>query len=273
MTATPQETREGPLTGVRVLDLSRVLAGPFCSMIMADLGAEVIKVEEIGKGDQPRPIPPFKGGESHYFLAINRGKKSVVIDLKTPEGLQLAKDLAAKCDIVVENYRPGVMDKLGVGYEALREVQPGLIWCAITGFGQTGPLRDRPGHDIDFVALSGIASHMGRPGQGPSQPGVLVGDVGGGTYPALVGLLAAAAGPALAQYPGTSSISLVIPYPPGGIGDYLARLVAKVRATSRSVAGVNRSGWGIGDISSLSSVWHFLLEPAVQSPSGGRQAH
>jgi crotonobetainyl-CoA:carnitine CoA-transferase CaiB-like acyl-CoA transferase len=170
----------GPLAGVRVLDFTRVLAGPAASLALADLGAEVIKVEPPGSGDETRDFPPIRDGESHYFLSVNRGKKSIVIDLKAPEGVALAKELAAKCDIVVENYRPGVMDRLGIGYAALAAINPRLIYCAISGYGQTGPLRDRPSFDIVLQAMSGALSVNGEPGQPPTKLGIPLGDLVGG---------------------------------------------------------------------------------------------
>jgi crotonobetainyl-CoA:carnitine CoA-transferase CaiB-like acyl-CoA transferase len=170
----------GPLQGIRVLDFTRVLAGPSAALALADLGAEVLKVEPPGSGDETRTFPPFRDGESHYYLSINRGKKSIVIDLKTDEGLALARDLAGKCDILLENYRPGVMDRLGLGYEALSEANPGLIYCAISGFGMTGPLRDKPSFDIVLQALSGALSVNGEPGALPSKLGIPLGDLVGG---------------------------------------------------------------------------------------------
>lgn len=170
----------GPLQGIRVLDLTRVLAGPSAALALADLGAEVIKVEPPGGGDETRSFPPFREGESHYFLAINRGKKSIVIDLKTEEGAQLVKDLAAKCDILIENYRPGVMERLGLGYDVLSALNPGLIYCAISGFGQDGPLRDRPSFDIVLQAMSGAMSVNGEPGGLPTKLGIPLGDLVGG---------------------------------------------------------------------------------------------
>jgi crotonobetainyl-CoA:carnitine CoA-transferase CaiB-like acyl-CoA transferase len=170
----------GPLAGIRVLDFTRVLAGPSASLALADLGAEIIKVEPPGDGDETRTFPPMREGESHYFLAINRGKKSIVIDLKSEDGVALAKDLAAKCDIVVENYRPGVMDRLGLGYETLSAINPGLIYCAISGFGMTGPLRDRPSFDIVLQALSGALSVNGDPDGLPTKLGIPLGDLVGG---------------------------------------------------------------------------------------------
>ena len=173
-------TWPGPLAGVRVLDFTRVLAGPAASLALADLGAEVIKIEPPGSGDETRTFPPMRDGESHYYLSVNRGKKSVVIDLKSAEGLQLAKDLAAKCDVVLENYRPGVMDRLGLGYETLSAINPGLIYCAISGYGQTGPLAANPSFDIVLQAMSGALAMNGEPGGLPTKLGIPLGDLVGG---------------------------------------------------------------------------------------------
>jgi len=170
----------GPLQGIRVLDFTRVLAGPAASLALADLGAEVLKIEPPGTGDETRSFPPFRAGESHYFLSVNRGKKSIVVDLKTAAGVALAKDLAAKCDVLVENYRPGVMDRLGLGYEVLSAINPRLTYCAISGFGMTGPLRDRPSFDIVMQALSGALSVNGEPDRPPTKLGIPLGDLVGG---------------------------------------------------------------------------------------------
>ncbi len=186
----PAPTWPGPLSGIRVLDFTRVLAGPAASLALADLGAEVIKIEPPGSGDDTRSFPPIRDGESHYFLAINRGKKSIVIDLKDPAGLQLAKDLAAKCDVLIENYRPGVMDRLGLGYEALKAINPGLIYCAISGYGMTGPMKDLPSFDIVLQAQSGALYMNAEPGGQPMKLGLPMGDlVGGISGP--IGILAA----------------------------------------------------------------------------------
>jgi crotonobetainyl-CoA:carnitine CoA-transferase CaiB-like acyl-CoA transferase len=170
-----------PLKGLRVLDLTRVLAGPTCTQLLADLGAEVIKVEPP-QGDDTRNFPPFVGRESHYFLALNRSKKSVVIDLKQEAGKDLLRRLVAKSDILIENYRPGVMDKLGLGYEALSAINPGLIYCSISGFGQSGPLRDKPSFDIVTQAMSGALSVNGEKGRPPVKLGLPIGDMVGGVY-------------------------------------------------------------------------------------------
>ncbi len=180
----------GPLAGIRVLDLTRVLAGPAASLALADLGAEVFKVEPPGTGDETRSFPPFRDGESHYYLSVNRGKKSIVVDLKTEAGVALVRDLAAKCDVLIENYRPGVMDRLGLGYSALSALNPRLIYCAISGFGMTGPLRDRPSFDIVLQALSGALSVNGESGGVPHKLGIPLGDLVGGIN-GPIGILAA----------------------------------------------------------------------------------
>jgi crotonobetainyl-CoA:carnitine CoA-transferase CaiB-like acyl-CoA transferase len=180
----------GPLQGIRVLDFTRVLAGPAASLALADLGAEVLKIEPPGTGDETRSFPPFRAGESHYFLSVNRGKKSIVVDLKTAAGVALVKDLAAKCDVLIENYRPGVMDRLGLGYEVLSAINPRLIYCAISGFGMTGPLRDRPSFDIVMQALSGALSVNGEPDRPPTKLGIPLGDLVGGVNGPM-GILAA----------------------------------------------------------------------------------
>ena len=190
MDSTTSSEWAGPLSGIRVLDLSRVLAGPAASLALADLGAEIIKVEPPGSGDDTRTFPPFSDGHSVYFLGINRGKKSIVIDLKTPEGVALARDLAAKCDILIENYRPGVMDRLGLGYDTLSALNPRLIYCAISGFGMTGPLRDYPSFDIVTQAMSGAFSVNGERGRDPTRLGLPMGDLVGGIN-GPIGILAA----------------------------------------------------------------------------------
>lgn len=190
MDETVSSSWAGPLRGIRVLDFTRVLAGPSASLALADLGAEVLKVEPPESGDETRTFPPFREGESHYFLSVNRGKKSIVVDLKTEAGLALVKDLAAKCDILVENYRPGVMGRLGLGYEALSAINPGLIYCSISGFGMTGPLRDRPSFDIVLQALSGALSVNGEAGRAPMKLGIPLGDLVGGIN-GPIGILAA----------------------------------------------------------------------------------
>ena len=190
MSETVASSWAGPLRGIRVLDFTRVLAGPAAALALADLGAEVLKVEPPGTGDETRVFPPFRDEVSHYFLSVNRGKKSIVVDLKTEAGVALVKDLAAQCDILIENYRPGVMDRLGLGYAALSATNPRLIYCAISGFGMTGPLRDRPSFDIVLQALSGALSVNGEPGRAPTKLGIPLGDLVGGIN-GPIGILAA----------------------------------------------------------------------------------
>ncbi len=173
-------TWAGPLAGVRVMDFTRVLAGPAASLALADMGAEVFKIEPPGTGDETRSFPPMREGESHYYLAVNRGKKSIVVDLKSAEGLALVKDLAGRCDVLVENYRPGVMKRLGLGWEEMHHINPRLIYCSISGYGQTGPLRDRPSFDIVLQAMSGALSMNGEPGALPTKLGIPLGDLVGG---------------------------------------------------------------------------------------------
>ena len=180
----------GPLGGVKVLDLTRVLAGPFVTHILGDLGAEILKVEAPGHGDETRTFAPHVGGESHYFIGLNRHKKSLVIDLRKPQGAQILRDLAAKSDVLVENFRPGVMERLGLGYETLAQVNPRLIYCAVSGFGLTGPLRDKPSFDIVTQALSGALSLNGEAGGTPVKLGLPLGDMVGGIFGS-IGVLSA----------------------------------------------------------------------------------
>ncbi len=172
----------GPLQGLRVVDLTRVLAGPFATQSLGDLGAEVLKIEPPGGGDETRRFPPFIAGESHYFLGINRNKKSLVIDLQQPAGADILRRLVARADILVENYRPGVMGRLGLGYDRLAEINPRLIYCAITGFGLTGPLSDKPSFDIVTQALTGALSINGERGHMPVKLGIPLGDMVGGVF-------------------------------------------------------------------------------------------
>ncbi|MBM3225360.1 MAG: CoA transferase [Candidatus Tectomicrobia bacterium] len=180
----------GPLQGIRILDLTRVLAGPYSTMMLGDLGAEILKVEPPGVGDETRVIPPYRGGESHYFLAINRNKQSLVIDLKQEAGQQVLLDLVQHCDALIENYRPGVLARLGLAPDRLLAANPRLIVCSISGFGQTGPLRDRPSYDIVTQAMTGAMSVTGEPGRPPVKLGLPMGDLAGGLFAAL-GILAA----------------------------------------------------------------------------------
>jgi crotonobetainyl-CoA:carnitine CoA-transferase CaiB-like acyl-CoA transferase len=182
---------DGPLAGLRVIDLTRVLAGPFASQILGDLGADVIKIEPPG-GDETRKFPPHRDGESHYFVSVNRSKRGMVVDLKVPAGADVVRRLAADADILIENFRPGVMDRLGLGHAALSALNPRLIYCAISGFGMTGPLRDRPSFDIVTQALTGVLSVNGAANQPPVKLGLPLGDMVGGVF-GPIGILAAVA--------------------------------------------------------------------------------
>ncbi|WP_346796029.1 CoA transferase [Halomonas sp. Bachu 37] len=173
---------KGPLNNVKVLDFTRVLSGPYATMMLADQGAEVIKVETPGKGDDTRNFPPFQGDMSHYYMSLNRNKKSITLNLATEEGKMIARDLAAKSDVVIENFRPGVMERLGLDYATLAEHNPGLVYCSISGFGADGPLRDQPSFDIVAQALSGVMSVNGEPGARPTKMGLPIGDMAGGIY-------------------------------------------------------------------------------------------
>jgi crotonobetainyl-CoA:carnitine CoA-transferase CaiB-like acyl-CoA transferase len=166
-----------PLEGVRVLDLSRVLAGPYATMVLGDLGADVLKVEHPDRGDDTRHWgPPFAGGESAYFLSINRNKRSIGVDLKDPDGLERVEKLAAGADVVIENWRRGALEKLGLGYEKLRRANPDLVYCSITGFGP-GPDEDRPGYDFLVQARGGVMGITGQPGGEPTKVGVAIADI------------------------------------------------------------------------------------------------
>ena len=180
----------GPLQGIRVLDLTWVLAGPFASMVLNDLGAEVIKVERPPLGDVARTTAPLIDGESAYFFSINRGKKSICLDLKTEQGRELFLRLVDVADVVMENFTPGTMDALGVGYETLQQRNPRLIYAATSGFGQTGPDRLRPALDIVVQGMGGVMSITGEAGGPPIRPGLSLGDIAAGLYTA-IGVLAA----------------------------------------------------------------------------------
>ena len=179
-----------PLKGIRVLDLTRVLAGPFCSMTLSDLGAEVIKVEIPRRGDDTRAYPPFIEGQSSYFMSLNRGKKSVTLNLKTGEAREALYRIAEKCDVFLENFRPGVTKRLGVDYEALRKVNPKLIYCSISSFGQTGPYAQWPGYDLIIQGMGGLMGITGEPGRPPVRIGMAITDIGAGMY-AIIAILSA----------------------------------------------------------------------------------
>ena len=182
--------RLGAMEGITVLDLTRVLAGPFSSMMLADMGANVIKIEETGKGADERQLGPFQNGESAYYMNLNRNKKGMTLNLKSEKGKEVFKKLVEQADVVLENYRPGTMAKLGLGYDVLKEINPRIIYAAVSGFGQYGPYTKRPGYDIISQAMSGLMSTTGWPGGHPTRSGTAMGDVLGGLS-VTIGILAA----------------------------------------------------------------------------------
>lgn len=181
---------QGALANITVLDLTRVLAGPYSTMILADMGANVIKIEEPVKGDDTRHFGPFRNEESIYYITNNRNKKGITLNLRDPKAKEMFKEMVKKADIVTENYRPGTMEKLGLGYDVLKEVNPGIIYACISGFGHYGLYKDRPGYDIIAQAMSGVMSTTGWPGGPPTRTGTAIGDVLGGLYMA-IGVLGA----------------------------------------------------------------------------------
>lgn len=182
---------QGPLSSLKVLDFSTLLPGPFASLLLADMGADVLRIESPTRLDLLRVLPPHDQGVSASHAYLNRNKRSLALDLKQPEAVEVVKRLVADYDIVLEQFRPGVMERLGLGYEALKAINPELIYVAITGYGQTGPYRERAGHDINYLALAGLASHTGRKDSGPLPLSVQVADVAGGSLHGVIGLLAA----------------------------------------------------------------------------------
>lgn len=178
------------LSGVRVLDLTRLYPGPFCTMLLGDMGAEIIKIESPGEGDYIRRMGPMYDQDSYYFHLLNRNKKSVTLNLKSPEGLEIFNRLAMKADVIVEGFRPGVVDSLKIGYTDIKNLNQDIIYCSISGYGQDGPYRNRAGHDINYIGLAGILGLTGLNDGQPIIPSVQIGDVGGGSLMALSAILA-----------------------------------------------------------------------------------
>ena len=193
MTGSPPDHTTGPLSGLRVFDMTRVLAGPTCTQILGDLGADVIKIERPGRGDDSRGMgPPYltdaqgkDTAESAYFLSVNRNKRSVTLNLTTEEGQELARRMIGKCDVVVENFRTGALAQYGLAYDQIREAYPALVYCSVTGFGQTGPYAERGGYDYLVQGMGGIMSVTGEPGDAPTKVGVGVSDIITGMYAAI----------------------------------------------------------------------------------------
>jgi len=191
MTSQDTSAPRAPLVGIRVIDFSTLLPGPMCSLLLAQAGAQVIKIERPGRGDEMRAYMPKFGEDSVNFALLNQGKRSVALDLKEPAALQQAIALVRQADVLVEQFRPGVMDRLGLGYEAMRAINPGLIYCAITGWGQHGPLADMAAHDLNYQAETGLMALTAGADGAPGLPNVLAADLVGGAYPAIMNILLA----------------------------------------------------------------------------------
>lgn len=185
---TTAAVKNGPLEGITVLDFSRVLAGPYCSMVLADLGARVIKVEKFGTGDDTRAFGPFVEGESAYFMCFNRGKESIALDIKSPRDRELLEQLLDQSDVLVENFRPGVMDRLGYGAERLAKTHPHIVYASISGFGHSGPFSELPGYDMVVQAMGGVMSLTGWPDSPPARVGTSFGDLGAALF-ATIGII------------------------------------------------------------------------------------
>ncbi|WP_396136109.1 CaiB/BaiF CoA transferase family protein [Brevibacillus brevis] len=179
------------LKNLKILDFSTLLPGPYASLILADLGADVLRIEAPNRPDMARMVPPLDGDTSVLHQYVNRSKRSLALDLKKPEAVQIVKRLIQQYDIVLEQFRPGVMDRLGLGYEELKKVNPQIIYCSLTGYGQTGPYRDRAGHDINYLSIAGAANYTGPKEVGPKSPGLQVADLAGGSLYSVIGILAA----------------------------------------------------------------------------------
>jgi crotonobetainyl-CoA:carnitine CoA-transferase CaiB-like acyl-CoA transferase len=184
-------TRPAPLAGIRVLDLTRLLPGPVATLHLADLGAEVIKIEDPQIGDYARTLGTGSGEDSAYFRMINRNKQGMVLDLKKPEGVEVFLRLAATADVIVESFRPGVVDKLGIGYQAVRALNPKITYCSISGYGQDGPYKDLAGHDINYLGYAGVLEQIGLEGSQPAIPNFQIADLLGGALTGVMGILAA----------------------------------------------------------------------------------
>jgi len=184
-------SRAGPLAGIRILDLTRLLPGPVATLHLADLGAEVIKIEDPQVGDYARTLGTGQGADSAYFRMINRNKQGLRLDLKKPEGVEVFKRLASTADVIVESFRPGVMDKLGVGYAVIAALNPRIAYCSISGYGQDGPYKDLAGHDINYLGYAGVLDQIGCAGGNPAVPNFQIADLLGGALTAAMGILAA----------------------------------------------------------------------------------
>lgn len=181
----------GILNGLKILDFSMLLPGPFATMMLADMGADIIKIESPNREDFMKHLHPMNGEVSATFAHLHRSKRSLALDLKQEEAKEVVYELIKEYDILIEQFRPGVMDRLGVGYKKLKKINPKLIFCSITGYGQTGPLKDRAGHDNNYLSIAGVSSYSSRLNQAPVPAGIQIADLAGGSMPAVIGILAA----------------------------------------------------------------------------------
>lgn len=218
-----------PLEGIKILDLSTMLPGPFCSMILADFGAEVIKVEAVKGGDLFRGGVPKIGDTGGAFFQVNRNKKSITLNLKSEEGKEIFYKLAKDADVVLEQYRPGIVKKLGVDYETIKAINPKIVYCSLSGYGQTGPYRLTSGHDLNYISYAGILGLTARKGQTPTIPGVQIADIGGGALYAAIGILIALMGVkqnGVGQYVDTSMLDGAVSWLPVLANDYFVKGVS-----------------------------------------------
>lgn len=225
-----------PLEGMQVLDLSQRLPGGLCTQILADLGADVIKIENPRGGDGFRNAPPMIGANGSFFHILNRNKKSMTLNIKKPEGRDIFLRMAARADVIIENAHPGAMKKMGLAYEDMQSLHPKMIYCSLTGFGQTGPYRERPAHDINILAISGILDLLGEKGRPPIVPAIMISGAGGGGINAALGILAALLRrerTGKGQYLDVSILDGLNPFLALMMAEYLARKEAPVRGESR----------------------------------------
>ncbi len=225
-----------PLEGMQVLDLSQMLPGGLCTQILADLGAEVIKIENPRGGDGFRSVPPLIGANGSFFHILNRNKKSITLNIKKPEGREIFLRMAARADVIIENARPGAMKKLCLAYEDIQSLNPKMIYCSLTGFGQTGPYCERPAHDINILAISGILDLLGEKGRPPIVPAIMISGAGGGGINAALGIMSALLRrerTGKGQYLDVSILDGLSPFLALMMSEYLARKEAPVRGESR----------------------------------------
>ena len=226
-----------PLQGVRVLDLSRLLPGPYCSQMLADFGADVVKLEDVERGDYLRDFPPCGERWSVLYDSVNRNKRSITIDLKQEAGKAVFRDLVRHYDVLIEGFRPGVMDKLGLGYESLHEINPRLIYCAITGYGQDGPYKFQGGHDINYLSFAGITGLFGEQDGNPAMGDIQIADIGGGALMAVIGILLALQARSVTGRGQFCDISML-----DGVVSWLPFILAKFGAGEKPVRGTGLLG-------------------------------